>query len=220
MDGARLIPLIQRGYRIAGQKVGLPHDHYRPHRLFGPLALLSRLGSVNVAFDRAASFPFQGQPKHGEAVRHALVDGVAVLHGDYLVPTGDPNGETVFVAAPGLVHATLCIACNATLMLRRVAPPEAVGAVGYRATAAAEEDRFEAWPASILQAGRGGAGFADLPGALPVGDWTILLPRCSSLPQIRNGDVLRDKDGTRYAVMRAESTALGWRIVARTAAAT
>ncbi|WP_424139372.1 hypothetical protein [Roseomonas chloroacetimidivorans] len=219
MDGVRLATLAQRGYGIAGAKVGLPYAHYRPHRLFGPLADLSRLGIASVAFDRSAAFPFQGQAKHSEAIRHALIDGTSVLHGDYLVPE-DPSLETLFVASPGIIHATLCIACNATLNLRRVDAPEGVGAVGYRATAVQEEDLFLSWPASVLDAGRGGAGEAGLPGALPVGDSTILLPRCSALPAIRKGDVLPTEDGRRFGVMRAESGHLGWRVAARTLVAT
>lgn len=214
MDGDRLTSLVQQGYRIASQKVGVPHDLYRPNRLHGPLSELSRLGTVTAAFDRDATFPFTSQPRHGEPVRHALVDGTLLEHGDYLVP--GESGETVFVARPGDCHATLCIACNATLMLRRVPPPLVVGANGYRAVANDETSLQDGWPASILSAGRGGAGFADLPGGLPVGAWTILLPRCAALPTIRNGDVLQDKAGTRYGVERAESSILGWRITART----
>lgn len=218
MDGARLVSLVQRGYRIASERVGVPFDHYRPNRLHGPLSELSRLGTVTALFDRDARFPLTSHPRHGEPVRHGIVDGTLIEHGDYLVPGGP--GETVFVAEPGDVHATLCIACNTVLMLRRVPPPMVVGANGYRAVAANESSLQDGWPASVLSAGRGGTGFAHLPGALPVGDWTILLPRCAALPAIRNGDVLEGRDGTRYGVQRAESSAAGWRIAARTETAT
>lgn len=218
MDGARLAALSQRGYRIAADRVGLPYQHFRPAQTLDPLHPGASLGYLNAAFDRLPSFPYTGQPRFGEAVRYGIVNGLALRHGDYLVPD-ECAQTTLYVAAPGGIHATTCVACNAVLQLRRPAASLGFGAVDYRAPASTEEPLLSGWPGAVNATGRGAKSESDLPGAIPVGEWAILLPLLAQDVRIHNGDVLQDDQGRRFGVLWAESSDLGWRMSARTLAA-
>ncbi len=216
MDGARLATLAGRGFARAAARTGLPFDHYRPLAALEPVCELSRLGVVLATFDSSPGFDLRGATAHGKPLRWAITDPAALQHGDILT-AGDLRGETCFVADPGGLEAPLVVRCNAVLsLLRQPAPPP--GASGYRVEAADAVELLRGWPASVLRASRGAAPETALPGHVPVGEWQVMLPRLVEGVTPHNGDVLRNAAGTRFVVMMAEGTHLGWRIAARTLA--
>lgn len=213
MDGAKIQALVDKGFAIAASVTGTPHDLYRPTDPMRPLALVDRVATIQATFDARPSLKFQIPSLHTDAERYALVASELIEPGDYLV---GPN-LTVFVASKPTFYSAVCIACNATLSLRRLAAPTVFGPIDDRTDVlAGEADVWRGWPASLRFAGRGRSGGDDTPGDLPSPEFMALLPKLpQGVPDPRPGDVLVDQDGRRLAVGWAEWSELGWRLVAR-----
>lgn len=213
MDGAKIQERVDRGFAVAARVTGVPHDLFRPTDPLRPLSLVDRIAVVPVALDARPNFKFQIPALHSDAERYALVASALVEPGDYLVgPT-----LTAFVASKPTFYSAVCIACNATLSLRRLVAPSGFGAIDERTDVVqGEAVQWQGWPASLRFAGRGRSGIDDLPGDMPSPEFQALLPRLpEGVPDPRPGDVLVDQDGRRLAVAWAEWSELGWRVVAR-----
>lgn len=212
IDGTIINSKVWRGFGIAAAKVGFPHEHYRPSSGTAPLDLLNRLGTLPAAMDARPSYKFAIPALHTDAERYALVDGAAVLAGDYLV---GPQ-ETVFVAALPALQPIVCIACNAEISLRRLDEALGFGAIEDRSDAATNEEAlFSRWPVSMLFSGRGRGATDGVPGDMPDPDFMILMPAVPEAPYPRAGDVVVDDKGRRFAVGWWEASSLGWRLLAR-----
>jgi hypothetical protein len=213
MDGVQIQARVDRGFAIAARKTGVPHELYRPTDPLRPLSLVDRVATIPAAFDARPSLKFQIPALHADAERYALVSSDQVQPGDYLV---GPD-LTVFVASKPTFYSAVCIACNATLTLRRLANPAGFGAIDDRSDAVVgEQDVWRGWPASLRFGGRGGGGASDVPGDMSNPEFQALLPKLpDGVPDPRPGDVLVDQAGRRMAVGWAEWSELGWRILAR-----
>lgn len=212
IDGTLIQQKVYRGYAIAAAKTGVAHDLYRPSTDTAPLDLINQIGTLPVALDARPSYKFAIPALHTDAERYALVDGAAVLPGDYLV---GPR-ETVFIAAMPMLQPIVCIACNAVISLRRLSPARGFGAIEDRSDAGTQESElFSRWPASMLYSGRGRGSTDGVPGDQPDPDFMVLLPPVPGAVLPHSGDVLVDDNGQRFAVGWFEASQAGWRMLAR-----
>lgn len=211
MDGIRAQSKAYKGYAIAARKLGVPCAHYRPTGAADPLAEANRLADLPAALDRhQGRFGFAAANAHGKPLWEGLLDGGAVEVGDYIV---GPAG-TFFVAAKQPLLPLLLVECNAVVSVMRPAGPQGVGAVaGYGGDVRDEEAVVAAgWPCSLVAGARGEASATGLPSE-PRGDagFAVLLPVLPGAG-IEAGDFLEDERGSRYLVLSAEGSSLGWRL--------
>jgi len=214
MPGPAIQAKVNKGYRKAAGKLGWPHQQYRPFGPDSPLAPISFVGDLLAVMDARPGYNFTNPATHADAMRYALVDGDAVKVADYLV---GPQ-ETVFVAGLPPLQPIVCVACNVTLTLRRAAAEDDFGSVDAPPgpqQAGAERVLWTSWPASMLHAGRVGGDETTLPGDSPPAAFTVLMPAVPEVDPPRQGDVVVDERGRRFAVMWHEAGHLGWRMVVR-----
>ncbi len=203
---------IYAGYGKAARVVGMPHDLFRPYEPDDPLRLVNLEGVVRAVFDARPSLKFSIPAQHNDAFRYAVVDGTAVQVGDYLV---GPK-ETVFVAGMPDLQSIVCIGCNTKVSLRRTPPDPDFGPIEDRSPDVSSEVRvFHDWPASMLYSGRGGGDDVQLPGDAPPPNWNLLMPPVPTVAPPREGDVMVDALGRRFAVSWCEVSHLGWRMIVR-----
>lgn len=213
MDGVRIQQRVDHGFAIAARKTGVPHGLFRPFDPLRPLRLVDRIATIPAAFDARPALKFNIPALHTDAMRYALVDSALVQPGDYLVGAD----LTVFVASKPTFYSAVCVACNATVSLRRLAAPGGFGPIDDRTDVVSGEAAYmEGWPASVRFGGRGRVGIDDLPGGMPSPEFQILLPRFpEGVADPRLGDVVVDQDARRFVVAWAEWSELGWRLLAR-----
>ena len=210
MQHHRLQDRISRGLGSAARHIGAPYDAYRPTGPEDPLAPANRYLRLSAAFD-ADNPSFHRPSGYGRASRFGIFDSAYTKPGDYLC---GPEG-TFFVAAQQTLLPMLCVLTNRLITVFRPAAPSLPGLNGYGGfTAATARPVLTEWPASVLSAGSGGPG--DLPGDASIPTWTVLLP--ATPVAVRAGDLIRDDLDRAYVIGSAESTALGWRILAKQAA--
>lgn len=215
MDGARIQALVSRGYGKAAKRLGKPCDLYRPADVLDPLALLTKITTLPAAFDATPAYGFTRPNSYGDALWHGLFDTAQTQVGDYLV--GEDG--TWFIAAQQPILPTICVACDRIVSIRRPAAPGAVGALGYSATVPDDEAvLMQGWPAGMVMRGIAKHGEANLPGEGPLGTMLIYLPAFPGIV-LRNSDVVEDDLARRFVIGAAEITDLGWRLMARIAAA-
>lgn len=209
MDGTRIQALVNRGYSLSAQRVGLLHSHYRPFGPGNPIAPSNLIGSLPAAFS-VDRYKFGREDGYGTPEHQALVDGSALVVGDYLV---GPSG-TYFVAALDALVPILAIECNAVLSVRHPAPPTNTGLVAYGGdVAVAEVEVMTGWPASLLEGTKGEKPDSGLPGDARAAWYQVLMPACAGVA-ILPYDILIDASGHRYKVSSAERTDKGWRMTA------
>jgi hypothetical protein len=205
----RLQDRIARGLGTAARHTGAEYDAYRPAGVQTPLAPENRYLRLPAAFtDETQSF--QRAVAYGRATWSGIFDTAYTRPGDYLA---GPGG-IFFIAAQQSLLPSICVLASATITLSRPAAPAAAGVNSYGGlTATTATPVLTGWPASLLFAGSGSPG--DLPGDASTPTWTILLPNTPA--SIRSADLITDDTGRSYVVGSAESTALGWRILAKQA---
>jgi hypothetical protein len=212
MDAATIQARVDRGYAIAGSKLGPTYSQYRPASALAPLATVLR--SLPVALDPSSTFSFTNPSGHGGARWHALIDRTLIAVGDYLIG----QEGTFFVGARQALLPVICFQANRTVSVRRPSGVVGYGAQPYNgALPESEVVLMLGWPASVLLFGNAGQGSeAHLPGEPALGAFRVLLPYFAGV-EIVNSDIIRDELGGRYVVRGAERTDLGWRLSARVA---
>lgn len=216
MDGIRLQGLVNKGYRISAQNVGLSFNQYRPVGASNPLASSNLVASnVPASFTPyGAEFQFGRPPDEGEAKFNGLFDPTNVTVFDYFVGAGGQvTGDIYFVADLAPIMPPFCIRCNRTITVTRAAPSTAVGLNPYGgSTPATEVPLMTKWPCSLLEVGHGRQGSGgELPGDVAAARWAIVLPSTPGVI-LHVADILVDDLGKRYLVGGAELTSYGWRV--------
>ena len=212
MTGAeRIADTINRGMGQAALRVGEEYDVFRPEGAELPLDPERRLVRLACAFSAGAP-GFKRGPMPGKPHWYAVLDAAYVQVGDYL--RGRPG--IFFVASLGTLAPPLVVRCGRVLDLVRAEEAPVAGLEGYGGeTRWTLRTLLRGWPASVL------ADSAAPRGALPADGagttWRVLLPLLPEAP--RAADLLVAEDGTRLVIASAESTAEGWRLLARQAEA-
>ncbi len=209
MDGSRIQSLVNRGYALSAQRVGLPHTQFRPSGPGNPLAAANLLATLSAAFS-VDNYRFGRPSDYGKPEHQALVDGSQLLVGDYLV---GPAG-TYFIAALDPLVPILAISCNTILNVRHPAAPASTGLVGYGGdVASAETVVMTGWPSSLLEGTKGEKPDSGLPGDARAAWYQVLMPAAVGV-SILPYDILIDAAAHRYKVSSAELTSKGWRLTA------
>lgn len=134
--------------------------------------------------------------------------------GDYLVRQTD--GAVWFVAAQQPLLPILCVDCPRKIYIQRQPDATVSEGVGTYSALTDLENVLGTpdylWPASILIGGRVEAS-TGLPAGVREAAWSILLPISAPL-KVQSSDILTDDNGRRFAVQSAESSDLGWRLLA------
>ena len=207
----RLQDVIARSLGSAARHIGATCQAFRPSCAIEPLAPENRYLRLNAAFTQD-NLSFRSPVGYGHATWSGIFDSAYTRPGDYL--TG-PAG-IFFISAQQKLLPTSCVLTTGTVSITRAAAPEVVGINPYGGfVSVMATPVITAWPASILFAGSGAPG--DLPGDASVPTWTILLP--STPAPLNPADLITDDRGFRYVISSAEFTSLGWRILAKQAAA-
>ena len=206
MDGSRIQALVNRGYALSAQRVGLPHDHYRPSGPGNPLAPANLLNTLPAAFS-VDNYKFTRAPDYGKPERQALVDGSKMAVGDYLVGPA----ATYFIAGLDPLVPIVAVECNAVLTFTR--PGKAnpgYGSVGYEQPDPGMS-LMAGWPSSLIQGTKGEKADDGLPRDSRQPWYAALLPALAGV-EIRTDDEATDGQGHRYLVSSAELTSRGWRL--------
>lgn len=209
MDGATLHKRIYFGRGKAAQHIGMPCNIFRPQNPTSPFT--HPVGTIPVAFN-AGDSKYRRANEYNDPIWYADYDGTQTMPGDYLVRVSDR--AIWFVTAQQQLLPILATDCNASVMVRRQAPPVGFGAEPYSGIL---DPAFvlgtvdSPWPASVLIGGRALAAVG-LPADVKESGWKILLP--VSVPiTIQAGDRIDDTIGRRFWVESAERTDLGWRLI-------
>jgi hypothetical protein len=211
MNGVTLQARIYAGYAKAAQRIGLPFDLYRPTGPANPLAPGNKLATLPASFrvdDR-----YREAQVYGKSQWLAYLDDSQTQVGDYLIG----ENASYFVAAQRPLLPVLTVACTRTVSVFRIAVPTGFGALGYGGTIdGSEVPLMTGWPASVLQAGKGGRNDVNLPADVQAPGWTMLLPAWSGVV-IEPSDIVTDDLGRRHIVSVPELTDLGWRLIVQQA---
>lgn len=211
MDGTRIQALVNRGYSLSAQRVGLPHQQFRPSGPGNPLAAANLIQTLPAAFS-VDDYKFRRPSDYGKPEREALVDGSQLLVGDYLV---GPSG-TYFVAGLDALVPIVAVECSRTLTVTRPTFTRTLGRVrGIDGdTVATEAVLMSSWPASVVQGTKGEKSDSGVPDASRLPWWQILMPAIADVA-FETDDILTDEVGHRYQVSSAELSSKGWRITAQ-----
>jgi len=213
MDGATLQARVNAGYGKAAQRIGLPHDLYRPVSPTSPTPLdpVNKLTTLPAHF--RVDDKFARPNVYGKPLWLAYVDGSQLQVGDYLSGAAGIK----FIAAMQPLLPILCVECNRTLTITRPVPTTQVGAIdSYNGQSSADTTLMAGWPCSILAGTKGDRNEVGLPGDVRTPYWAILLPAWPGLV-LNNADAATDDLGRRYIISTAELTDLGWRMTAQQA---
>lgn len=206
MDGTRIQQLVNRGYALSAQRVGLPHNHYRPSGPGNPVAPANMVGVLPAVFS-VDNYKFRRADGYGKPDHQALVDGSQLEVGDYLI---GPAG-TFFIASLDALLPIVAIECNAVLTFTRpgtVMP--GFGAIAY-GRADPSMALMSTWPMSLLQGTKGEKADDGLPRDSRQPWYVGLIPAVTDI-EIRTDDEARDERGHRYTVSSSELTDKGWRL--------
>jgi len=222
MQDGQLQDAISRGLGRAAMAIGDWCSAYRPADADAPLQGKNRFLKLRAAFAPAnASF---AQPvQYGSAAWQGLFDAAYTRPGDYIVRPecrpGAGDGGVWFIAAQQRLMPVLCVRADRTVQASRPTGAVLPGLNGYGgATKATVTPLFAGWPASVLSYRGAGMDRAALPGDVPPGSWTVLLPAVPGVV-LRTGDLFEDDLGRAGVVAEAEFSELGWRLSVRQAAA-
>jgi hypothetical protein len=210
MDANRLGDGVARGMGRAALVLGERCDAFRPVDAMAPLAPECRFLRLNAWFTPPRD-NYRGTPGYGQALWLGVLDSTLVRPGDYLRRV---DGAVWFVASCEKMQPVPCVRAERVVALRRQAGAALAGRNGYGGLNRAEQTLLAGWPASVLAAGGGARGSADLPDHLKLGAWQVLLPEIAGVVP-ENGDLLRDELGRSGVVISAELSALGWRLLVR-----
>jgi hypothetical protein len=215
MDASLIQDRVARGMGRAALAMGESCDAFRPRGTELPLSPERRFLRLRAWFGPPKP-DARMMPEYGHALWWATVDSAYLKHGDYLRRA---DGAVWFVAACEKLLPVLCVRAGRVVELLRPAAASRPGRNAYGGTSmATAATLISGWPASVLTAGAGVPGSAGLPADVPLGAWEVLLP---TLPGVvpQNGDLLRDDLGRTGTVASTELSSLGWRLIARQAAA-
>lgn len=212
MDAARLTAVINRGYGIAARVIAETYEHFRPAGAHNPLAPGNVLGSLHAAFDppSGAGFSFTKAADHSNQLFHGLFDGTSAQVFDYLRQPA--SGRTFFVAGLDHIEPHLCVECARVVTVSRPQGATQVGINPYGGSVPETEiELMTAWPASIVEQGRGVKGVGGtLPGDSALGRYAIMLPYVDGVA-LRPSDIIVDDLGRRYIGEGFELQSYGWR---------
>jgi hypothetical protein len=200
-QGARVLGAACTLYRAAGPDHPLRGNNVvmRLHAAFAPL---------KGGWDRPVP--------HGHPLWQGVFDGAYVRAGDYLHRAesrpGAADGGVWFVAALQPLLPALCVRASRVVDFSRPAAPASAGVNDYGGVGdSASEPLLSNWPASVLDAGAGGAYQANLPTGTALGAWDVLLTGYAGVT-LRAGDHMSDDLGRTGVVAAAELSELGWRL--------
>ncbi len=207
MDGSRIQSLVNRGYALSAQRVGLPHNQFRPSGPGNPLVPANLVQTLPAAFS-ADNYAFRRPQAYATPVWTALVDGSQTQVGDYLV-----GAATWFVAAQDPLLPIEVVQCNATgSFVRPSAAGRGGGRQGYGGDVkSTEASLLTAWPMALLQGTKGERGDVPLPGDVRMPWFTAFLPSVGGV-ELLTDDILLDGDGHRYKLSSTEKSPRGWRL--------
>jgi hypothetical protein len=211
MNGTTLQARIYSGYAKAAQRIGLPFDLYRPTGPTNPLNPANKLATLPASF--RVDDHYREAQVYGKSMWLAYLDDSQTQPGDYLVGAS----ATYFVAAQKPLLPVLTVACTRTVSVVRIAVPTGFGALDYGGIIdGTEVPLMTGWPASVLQAGKGGRNEVNLPADVQAPGWTMLLPAWPGVV-IEPSDIITDDLGHRHIVSVPELTDLGWRLIVQQA---
>lgn len=222
MDAATINAKIYAGRAKAALRLGIDMVIYPYAASDTPLGQAG--ATIKVALN-AGDNTYKRPNLYGHPIWFADCDGSKINTGDYLqTPDGS---QTYFVGAKQSLLPIVFIECNAMVRVTRAAPPTAsAGAVGYSGQCDTPGETVDlmgttfngalgtGWPASVLLGKGGQRATGSLPSGSPTSPgWSVLLP-ASAPAGIGIGDRIMDDQGRILAVAHAESTDMGYRIVA------
>lgn len=205
MDGTKAQAKVVRGYALAAQRLGTPHSIVRPSGPTDPMASPAT-GTTPAVFD-ANELKFTKSRRRGEVTGTGLWDARITEPGDYLVAD---DGTTWCVASQDPLLPMTAFRCDRVVSVHRPGPPP----LGVSDVYGGEEQLLvpvmTAFPAGMASRG-GGDGGVGLPGDVPGGGSSVLLPRIEGA-DIRVSDVVVDDLGRRWRVVGVELSPAGWRL--------
>jgi hypothetical protein len=217
MNGLRMQELINKGYRISAEKIGLPFNHYRITTLTNPISDANLIGILNAAFSVNSKFSIPRE--YAKSNFLSYIDGSLTQVGDYLVEVSTSAGNlaprTYFIASQKPLTPMMAIECNETVTVKRPGGSQintTYGVVGYMGDIASEEvTEITNFPCSMLQGTKGEKNDDGVPTDTRSPWFLVLLPPTPSYI-IQTNDLVYDSEGRKYEVSSAESTSLGWRL--------
>jgi hypothetical protein len=214
MRAVRVQDRIWRGLGQGARVLGSACTLYRASGPNDPL----RAGNVVMTLN-AAFAPVRGWERpagYGQALWQGVFDGAYVRAGDYLRRAesrpGAADGGIWFVAAQQALLPSLCVRASRMVSFVRPAAPASAGINDYGGVGdGGSQILLNGWPASVLDAGGGGAYQANLPTGTALGGWQLLLAGYPGVT-LRAGDHMSDDLGRAGVVASAELSELGWRL--------
>jgi hypothetical protein len=202
---------LGQGARVLGSSCTL----YRASGPDDPLQQGNTVMTLSAAFVPLKR-GWAGPAAHGHPLWQGVFDGAYVRAGDYLrrpeSRPGAADGGIWFVAAQQALLPSLCVRASRVVDFTRPAAPASAGVNDYGGVGEGGNlALLGGWPASVLDAGGGGAYQANLPTGTALGAWQVLLAGYPGVT-LRAGDHMRDDLGRTGVVASAELSELGWRL--------
>ena len=200
MNGTLLNAKVQKGYAIAGNKVGVPYAWYRSASLINPVVTANQLGTLNSAFSVDAKF--QATPKYETILYRVFTDITQALPGDILV------GQFTFVLLEiGPILPPLALICTDRLTIQRNQNNAAVGLQPYGAPTAPLTLIAQGLPGNINLKKETGSLSAGLPSDVSRKTyWNASFAAPDGA--VKDGDIITDGEGYKYQV-----TASNWQSI-------
>jgi hypothetical protein len=202
MDGATLQERIYAGYARDAQHTGLLYSVYRPDTPILPTDLSYLVGTAYCRF--AAEKRFEVPHKYKEPTYYLYADGRELEKGDFLVS----DDATYFIADKQALLPMQAVRCNDVV---------SIGRLRYVDITQVEDPIATAYPIfrqlKKLDQKPVSSTYGASTGATPIAEWFVYVPIDWTL--LKQGDIVTDQTGRRYAIGSIDPTEIGAVLVMR-----